>query len=281
MLKKIFFLVAFPLVFTAQLSTVVENWKADKDLKNAAIGYCVLDAKSSEVISEYNSHQFLIPASTLKVITTAAALGILGSSYRFETALCYTGTFDKATGIINGDLVIYGHGDPTLQSENFFKDTVQITDRWANVLKAKGVKEIKGKIIGDASYFDRTIPGNWIWADINNYFGVAPCALSYNDNKFKVVYCSKDAGCKAEVLKTMPSYLSNTIIINSSVVAKGTEDEAYVFGDPFSYTKDVSGRIPPNKANFEIEAALPDPALLCAEMLYTSLLKIGVKCKPG
>ncbi|MGZ3901389.1 MAG: D-alanyl-D-alanine carboxypeptidase/D-alanyl-D-alanine endopeptidase [Bacteroidia bacterium] len=281
MFKKILFLFFSPLIFKAQLNTVLEDWKADKDLKNSSIGYCVMDAKTSEVISEYNSHQYLIPASTLKVVTTAAGLGILGPGYRFETTLCYTGTFDKSTGIINGDLVIYGHGDPTLQSENFFKDTTQVTDRWANVLKAKGVKEIKGRIVGDASFFERTIPGHWIWADINNYFGVTPCALSYNDNKFKVVYCSKDAGCKADVIKTMPSYLNNSITINSNVIAKGTEDDAYVYGDPFSYTKEVSGKIPPNKSNFEVEAALPDPALLCAEMLYTSLLKLGIKCKAG
>jgi serine-type D-Ala-D-Ala carboxypeptidase/endopeptidase (penicillin-binding protein 4) len=281
MFRKILSLLLLPLAFPAQLNTVFESWKTDKDLKNATIGFCVLNAKTSEVISEYNSHQFLIPASTLKVVTTAAGLGIMGNGYRYETRLCHTGTFDKTSGVIDGDLVIYGHGDPTLQSENFFKDTAQLTDRWANVLKAKGVKEIKGKIIGDASYFDRSIPGHWIWADINNYFGVAPCALSYNDNKFTVVYCSKETGCKADIVRTTPSYISNTIIINSNVVARGTEDDAYVYGDPFSYVKEISGKIPPNKTNFEVEAALPDPALLCAEMMYTSLVKAGIKCKPG
>ncbi len=265
-------------LLSAQISAVLETWKADKDLKSAGIGYCVLDAKTSEVVLEYNSHQFLIPASTLKVVTTAAALGILGSGYKFETRIYHTGTFDKNSGIINGDIIIYGSGDPTLQSENFVKDSAQITDKWAAVLKEKGVKEIKGKIIGDASFFERSIPGSWIWADINNYFGVAPCALSFHDNKFKVVYCSKALGTKAEVIRTMPCYLNNTITINSNVIAKGTEDEAFVLGDPYSFTKEVSGKIPPNKTMFEVEAALPDPALLCAEMMFVSLNKIGIKC---
>jgi D-alanyl-D-alanine carboxypeptidase/D-alanyl-D-alanine-endopeptidase (penicillin-binding protein 4) len=60
----------------------------------------------------------------------------------------------------------------------------------------------------------------------------------------------------------------------------GTEDDAFVFGDPYSFTKDVSGKIPPNKTNFEVEAALPDPALMCAEKLFTSLSKLGIKCNP-
>ena len=268
----------FPVLVYSQLSSIVDTWKADKDLKSATIGYCVIDVKTSSVIAEYNSHTYLIPASTQKAITTGAALGVLGGGYRFETKLCYTGTFDKTTGILTGDLYIYGHGDPTLQSENFTKDSVQITDKWASVLKEKGLKEIKGKIIGDASYFDRIIPGNWIWGDINNYFGVAPCALSFYDNKFKILYTSKEAGSKAVVEKTFPAYLSNSITINSNVICKGTEDDAFVCGDPFSYTKDVNGKIPPNKNNFEVEAALPDPALLCAEKLFLSLTKVGVKC---
>jgi serine-type D-Ala-D-Ala carboxypeptidase/endopeptidase (penicillin-binding protein 4) len=279
-LELFIFSFLFASVCEAQLSKVVEEWKADKDLKSATIGYCVLDAATSSLVAEYNSHQYLIPASTLKIVTTAAGLGILGSNYRFETRISHTGTFDKNSGVINGDLIIYGYGDPTLQSEYFTKDTVQVTDKWALALKEKGVKEIKGRIIGDASYFERIIPGNWIWADISNYFGVAPCALSYNDNKFKVIFCTKESGCKADVVKTTPAYLNHSITINSSVIAKGTEDDAFVFGDPFSYTKDISGKIPPNKINFDIEAALPDPALLCAEMLYTSMNRIGIKCDP-
>lgn len=266
-----------PLFFNAQISTVVESWKADKDLKSATLSFCVIDTKTGEVVSELNSHQYVIPASTQKVITTGAALGTLGAGYRYSTKIYHTGAFNKETGLITGDVIIYGSGDPTLQSENFTKDTNQVTDKWALILKEKGVKEIKGKIIGDASFFDRSIPGNWIWADINNYFGVAPCGLSYNDNKFKIIYTSKETGSKATVEKTIPAYCNGTICINSNVIAKGTEDDAFVYGDPFSYTKEVSGKIPPNKNNFKVEAALPDPALLCAEKFSNSLTKAGIK----
>lgn len=273
----VFLLFFVPFIICSQIDLVLNEWKTDKDLQSASIGFCVL-TKDGEIVSEYNSHQFLIPASTLKVITTGAALGILGSNYRFDTKIFHTGTFDKKTGVISGDLIIYGHGDPSLQSEYFKKDTTQITDKWAKILFDKGIKEVKGKIIGDATYFDRSIPANWIWGDINNYFGVAPNALSYNDNKFKIVYCTKEMGCKADVINTIPAYLNQTITVNSNVIGKGTEDEAYVQGDPFSFIKEVNGRIPPKKKSYDVEAALPDPALLCAEMLYTSLNTIGIKC---
>ena len=159
-LNKLLLICLLPLCFKAQIATVVDSWKADKDLKNATISFCVLDAKTGAVLNE--------------------------------------------------------------------------------------LKEVKGKIIGDASCFDRAIPGNWIWADISNYFGVAPCGLSYNDNKFKIIFNSKEIGSKAIVDRTIPAYCNSTICINSNVISKGTEDDAFVFGDPYSFTKDVSGKIPPN-----------------------------------
>ncbi|MES2679118.1 MAG: D-alanyl-D-alanine carboxypeptidase/D-alanyl-D-alanine-endopeptidase [Bacteroidota bacterium] len=277
----------FPFVCSAQtppdsyreaIGTVLEDWKNDKDLKNASIGFSVMDAKTSSVVAEYNSHLSLIPASTLKVVTTSAALGLLGKDYRYETKLYYSGAFNKQTGILNGNLIIVGSGDPSLQSENFVKDSSLVTDKWAKILKEKGLKEIRGKIIGEASCFERAIPDTWIWSDIGNYFGAAPCGLSFMDNKFKIMFESGETGSKASITKISPQYITTTITVNSSVIAKGNEDEAFVYGDPFSYTKDISGKIPPNKKNFEVEAALPDPALLCAEMLCNSLLKIGISC---
>jgi serine-type D-Ala-D-Ala carboxypeptidase/endopeptidase (penicillin-binding protein 4) len=276
--KSFFFFLLVSTLSNAQINSLIESWKNHKDLKNASIGFCVLDAKTDETISEFNAHQFLIPASTLKVITTSAALGILGNNFKYETKILYRGNFNKASGTLNGDIIIVGSGDPTLQSENFVKDSSNITTKWAQILKEKGLKKITGSIIADASCFERTVPDNWIWADISNYFGAIPCGLSFMDNKFKVIYTSKENGSVATVVNTIPSYLNASITINSSVVAKGFEDNAIVYGDPFSYTKQVSGKIPPNKKSFEVEAVLPDPALLCAEMLYTSLTKVGIAC---
>lgn len=281
MVKKLhifFYLFLFPFLINAQLNRVVEDWKNDKELKNASISFCVLDINTSNIILEQNSHQSLIPASTLKVVTTSAALGILGENFRYETKIYYTGNLDKKSGILNGDIIIFGSGDPTLQSEYFSKDSSLITDKWAAIIKNKGIKEIKGSIIGDASHFERTIPDDWIWSDINNYFGTTPSGLSFIDNKFKILFTSNNSGEAAFIQNTFPVYLNKPYIITSNVISKGTEDEAFVYGDPFSFTKNVSGSIPPNKKNYEIEASLPDPALLCAEKLFLSLQKIGVNC---
>jgi serine-type D-Ala-D-Ala carboxypeptidase/endopeptidase (penicillin-binding protein 4) len=268
----------FPLISQSQLISFIEDWKNDKDLKNASIGFCVMDAATSELISEYNSRQLLVPASTLKIVTTSAALSLLGPNYRYETRIYFTGDFNKTTGVLNGDLIILGSGDPTLQSENFGRNKEIITDKWAAELKEKGLKEIKGNIIGDASYFDKTVPSNWIWEDISNYYGAVPCGLSYNDNKFKVFFTTKETGSLAKITNLSPTYLTASLNLVSEVSAKGNRDEAYAYGDPFSFTKEIRGTLPPNRTNYEIEVALPDPALLCADNLFSSLQKVGVKC---
>lgn len=280
MRSKLFYIFLFPCLVFAQLNKFVAEWEKDKDLKGALLSYCVYDYKNDLIIAEQNSHKFMIPASTLKIFATSAALKVFGNNFKFQTKLVYTGKLNKETGVLDGDLIIIGSGDPTLQSENFYKtDSLTLTDKWSQAIKAAGIKEINGKIIGDASAWEHTVPGNWIWADISNYFGAVPCGLSFMDNKFKVYFNSKEAGSKAEVVKILPESLNSKVKINNTVIAKGTEDEAFIFGDPFGYTKNIAGKIPPNKTNFEIEAALPDPALLCAEYLANSLKKNGIKCK--
>src|SRR6476661_10198894 len=108
-----------PFFSTAQLQEIIGEWEKDPELKNASIGFSVIDTRSGKTLSAYNAEKALVPASTLKVVTTTAALGILGSKYRYTTRLAHTGTFDKITGIITGDLIILGSGDPSLQSEYF------------------------------------------------------------------------------------------------------------------------------------------------------------------
>lgn len=261
----------------AQVYKSKEAWAIDKDLKSATLSYCVINTNTGLVVDELNAHNFVVPASTQKAVTTSAALGILGLNYRYETKIYFTGNFNKETGILNGDVLVVGSGDPTLQSEYFNKDTVLVTDKWAKILREKGLKEIKGKVIGDASCFNRQIPANWIWGDISNYFGAAPCGLTFYDNKFKLLYNSGALGSKATLVSTKPDYSTVQYTINSQVISKGTEDDAFVTGDPFGFKREVNGKIPPNKTDYEVEAVLPDPALLCAEKLALSLQKAGVK----
>lgn len=261
----------------SKLNAEIEKLKTDKALKHATWSICVTSTKNDNILAEYNSHVSVVPASTLKIVTTGAALSILGSDFKFQTQLQYDGVFDSITGTLKGNLYIVGGGDPSLDSEYFRdkKDSLSTTDKWAVILKNKGIKKITGAIIGDASIFeDNLIPSQWIWSDIGNYFGAGACGLSYHDNKYSLYLKSGAAGNKTIVMKTSPE-IEGLQMINH-VIANGRTDSAYIYGAPYSFYRTMEGSIPPNKNNYEVEGAVPDPALFCAQALTRSLKAIGV-----
>jgi D-alanyl-D-alanine carboxypeptidase/D-alanyl-D-alanine-endopeptidase (penicillin-binding protein 4) len=275
--NKLFFL--FSLLFLTgelfsqeSINNYIDALKKETELQNASISICALDAQTGVAVYEYNARLSLTPASTLKIITTATALQLLGKDFKYETLVQYSGTFDKASGVINGDLYIKGSGDPSLNSEYFRKaeDSLFIAHKWASVLKEKGIKKITGQLVVDISCFDEDIPSNWVWGDMGNYFGAGPSGLSYNDNKFYIVF--KPAvknGDSMVISKTVPQI--DNLTISNYVKAGGTDDNAMVYRAPFGTDIKINGTLPAGTKPLSIEGSLPYPELLLAKHLQQAL----------
>lgn len=267
-----------PLIsYSQSLNKEIENLKKDVDLRHASWSIYVLNSKTDSVVADYNSAASLIPASTLKIVTTAAALGMLGSDYVFKTQIQYDGIFDSISGTLKGNLYLVGGGDPTLESSYFRdkKDSLSTMERWALIIKAKGIKRIEGAIIGDAEIFeDNIIPSQWIWGDIGNYFGAGASGLTYHDNKYSVYFKSGAAGSKTSISNIQPPTEGLQFINN--VTAGGNDDSAFIYGSPYSLYRKAEGTIPPNKKNYEVEGSIPDPALACAQALEQALKNIHI-----
>ena len=254
------------------IDALLEGYKADKDLQHAQYSFCIMDASTSKIVKEYNSELSLIPASTLKIVTTSAALGILGKDFTYKTNynLLYNSTsVDKTT---ETQLFIEGSGDPTFNSSYFYSNDSLFLIPLVNKLQLKKIKNISSIYISTA-YFDNTIPSTWIWGDIGNYFGAGANGLSYKDNKFSLFYESGALNTKARLDYISPLYFSDKIKIESEVISRGTEDDAFVFGDPNSFTRKVTGSIPPNKKQYEVEAQMPEPPLFFEYELKKELTK--------
>ena len=263
--------------YAQSLNKEIEHLKKDAALKHASWSIYAVHSKTDSVIADFNSNVSLVPASTLKIVTTSAALGMLGSDFVFKTQLQYDGILDTATGILKGNIYIIGGGDPTLESEYFRekKDTLSTIEKWAIILKKNGIKKISGSIIGDADIFeDNAIPSQWIWSDIGNYFGSAAYGLSYHDNKYSVNFKSGSIGSKTTINSIQPD-IKDLQLINE-VTAGGITDSAYIYGAPYSFYRKAEGTIPPNKRNYEVEGSLPDPALACAQALEEALKALGI-----
>lgn len=255
------------------IEEILKSYQADKDLQHAQISFCVMEAATGKTLKEYQSDMAMIPASTLKIVTTSAALGILGKNYTYKTGFYLTEKPDAVTGNYNGDILIKGSGDPSFNSSYFYSSDSLFLGVFIKKLKAKGIKKIKGTVKTDASCFDNSIPGTWIWSDIGNYFGAGANGLSYRDNKFSLFYSTAESGSVASLEKIKPDYFEKNMSVQSSVKAYGSEDDAFVYGDPNGYTRKVSGTIPPNQKSYEVEAQMPEPALYFGSSLILELNK--------
>src|SRR5690606_8457825 len=95
-----------------KINIAYQQFESNPNLKYGTASLTVLDAKTGSVIFSKNGNTGLATASTLKTITSAAAFYLLGADYTYQTELYYTG--QVVDGILNGDIVIKGSGDPSL-----------------------------------------------------------------------------------------------------------------------------------------------------------------------
>jgi len=102
---------------SSKLKTEVDKLKKDDALTHAQWSVCVMNVKNDSLLYSYNPNISLVPASTLKIVTTAAALNLLGADFKFETSIEYDGVYDSISGVITGNVYNKGEGDPTLESE--------------------------------------------------------------------------------------------------------------------------------------------------------------------
>lgn len=273
MLRLVFFISMVSCICKAQsnIEAILESYKKDKDLQHATYSFCIIDALSGKTLKEFNSEVALVPASTLKILTTATALGVLGKDFTYKTNFYSFQKKDSITLQNNTHLLIKGSGDPTFNSSYFNSNDTDFTTQLVKNLKDKGLKKITGSIIADASCFNNDIPSTWIWGDIGNYFGAGANGLSYRDNKFSLYYSSGAINSKTTIEKIYPDYFSKKITVQNYVISNGTDDNAYVYSDPNGYIKKITGTIPPNKKNYEVEAAMPEPALFFIHQLHDEL----------
>lgn len=256
-----------------QINPFFEQWENDPLLKNTSIGISVIEAETGRTIIKTTPQLSLVPASVLKIITSAAALEILGAQYRFETRIDYSGEIDSETGTLNGDIIIVGGGDAALGSmyfkDHYLKD--HFLDRWAKAISEKGIKKINGNIIADASVYERQmIPNTWIWEDLGNYYGAGACGLSVYDNMYEISLQTGQAGTQSQILKIEPQ-IPGLEIDNQVKASNINRDLAYVFGSPFDNKRIIKGTIPENQDIFVIKASMPDPPYLLADQLKQKL----------
>jgi len=253
---------------------------ADSTMKHASVSFYAADAETGEIVFEYNPEISLTPASVMKLITSAAALELLGPQFTFSTLVGYAGTLNEHSGKLKGDIVIKGGGDPALGSKNFTEHYQDFLSNWVTEIKKQGIRTIDGQVITDDSYYDYLpVPAKWLWEDAGNYYGAGAYGLSVFDNTYEIHFRTGPDSSDLIVTEIVPYECKNEF--SSRLVAAGTTDEGYVFSAPYNTYSWFSGSIPVNMDDFILKASITDPPLLMAKILTEKLKSEGITVSKG
>lgn len=284
MKKNILFLLLLLAFTSAKAQTLSEKIKlaysqfaSDDQLKYASISFSVLNTETGRSVFTTNENTGLAPASTLKVITSATALAILGEDYRFKTEIATNG--DIVNGILTGDLVVKGSGDPTFGSDRWASTKKeQILKQVLFEIQKRGIQKIEGKIIADDAIWDsETLPQGWIWQDIGNYYGAATNAVCWGENQFELSFApSKTVGAEVSIINKQEIYPFLNIINELKTGTSGSGDQVYGYSSPYSNNIYLRGSYALGLKK-QIKFSLPDPALALSCDLHQYLSKNNIK----
>lgn len=154
--------------------------------ETASVGIFIKVLKSGEIIYERNANMPLIPASNLKILTSAAALVYLGSDYTYKTYV-YGGPIDPTRGVMESSLYLVGSGDPTFV-EPFCDSPIKVFESFAEKLFNMGLRKIQGDLVGDDTVFDRDFIGKgWKSRYILDNYATECGGLSLNGNLMQLI----------------------------------------------------------------------------------------------
>ena len=247
------------------LRAAVESLASSAGMSTGILGVAVLPLGPGEIFYDHEGSKSLVPASTMKVITTASAFYHLGADFRFETRL----QIDP-----EGNVFIKGSGDPSFAE--YSSDAIFAS--FAAKLKAAGIDHIGGAVVGDATAFGtQLVPDTWQYYDMGNYFGAGASGLSFHRNSYRAYFApANKAGEPARFLRASPSIPGLTFTNEMLTGPANSGDRGFIYAVPYGDHAFLRGTIPAGNSSFSIRGSMPDPALTCAQFFQDYLEGHGI-----
>lgn len=241
--------------------------------RNGTWGAMVVSLSRGDTLFEANADKPYVPASTMKLFTTAIALERLGADHTFSTDVLRDGAMDK-DGVVHGNLIIRGDGDPALSSRFVRGGPSGPMDMLAQLTSAAGVTKVTGDLIADASAFEsRIIPEGWLTRYAGSAYAAPFSALSLNENIVVVSITPGVAGGAATVAlepDTRGMTVTNTVRTVAGtgvrVSSRRTSDDKVV----------VSGTIGSRAGQRRYQLVVGDPVTFTAGAYRAALEAKGI-----
>jgi D-alanyl-D-alanine carboxypeptidase/D-alanyl-D-alanine-endopeptidase (penicillin-binding protein 4) len=239
-------------------------------------GIRVVSLTDGRIVYAHNSDTLMQPASCQKLFTTAAALDALGPEYRTRTSVYAESRPDH--GVVEGDLVLYGRGDPNL-SDRFSAtgDPLEPFRRLAAQLRDRGVRRVEGGLVADESYLSGPPHGaGWRWVDLQWYFGSEVSALSFNDNLARIEVTPGAAPGAPPAVRVFPD-LGFVEVVNEATTTAGGGARVSVHRSIDTPRVTIGGTIGARSGAWSGAVAVHRPALYAAAAFRRALADAGIE----
>ena len=155
---------------------------ATEHIDSASVAVMIVDLHNDSVLESFNATKSMIPASVMKAVTIGSLIGSTGIDYRYSTRVYMCG--DVVNGVLNGNLLIVGGGDPSLNAQSG-PQSGDIVEECVNALKKEGVNQIKGDIKVNQSIFPApSVHPTWAKEDLKYGYGAGCFGINFENNSY-------------------------------------------------------------------------------------------------
>lgn len=256
------------------LASALSSLFASPELEHAHIGVLVRSLLTGETLYARNEQQLFVPASNQKLLTVAAAAKRLGWDYRYTTRVLATGPV-KPDGTLDGNLVVVGSGDPTINPRH--PERWSALDDWAAQIAARGVTVVNGHLIGDDNAFAEPGWGSgWSWDDLVTDYGSPIGALQYNENEVELLIGPGMAPGKPAIISSAP--LGHGLLVDNQVVTVASDQPPRIAIDrvPGTIMLNVRGQVPVGSSARTRRVAVDNPTTLFLNAFREALARKGI-----
>lgn len=245
---------------------------ASTPLGQARTGILVYDLEAKRPVFEHNADALLNPASNMKILTTVAALATLGPAWRYPTEV-FVAT-EPVDGVVQGDLYLRGKGDPSLDTERLY--------RIVRELKFLGLREVRGNLVVDDTWFDSQYEGpGWEQDDADRPYMAGAGALSLNFNSVAVhVHPGAKEGEKVRVFVDPPS--DYILVENNGITTSGRSRQRLAVRSIDLGEKQkivVEARMPAGRRGGPVWRRISNPPVYTGESFKRMLEEHGIRVR--
>jgi D-alanyl-D-alanine carboxypeptidase/D-alanyl-D-alanine-endopeptidase (penicillin-binding protein 4) len=259
-----------------QLGREIDAVLAAPELRRSTWGIEVRSLDRNDVLFDHQAHRLLLPASNTKIITVATAAERLGWDFSFATELATLGPVDG--GVLYGDLVVVGSGDPSI--DDWDGRATSLFQSWAQALRSRGISVVTGGVIGDDNRVpDVSLGAGWAWDDLDRSFAASVGALQFNQNTVRLRVTPAAAPGDPAIATIEPFGSGLTIVNKVTTGAPGTAPFVQTRRGVNSPALDVRGTVPVGGSPIVRNVSVHNPTLYFVGALRAALMASGIEIR--